>query len=213
MADKYEKYRQAGLGSRMGFGKRPAIVVVDLNKGCTYPDSPLPPLMDLSSVVLNTRRLIDEARRKKVPIIYLTLGSFRTDSQDVGLVQIKMPGLKIFTEGSKWSEIDERLEVRKEDFTVWKKRQSGFFGTDLLMILNGLGVDTVIITGCTTSGCVRATVFDASSYNFHTILPRECVGDRTDDIHEANLFDMDSKNADVIPLEEVLSHIRNMERV
>ena len=83
-------------------------------------------------------------------------------------------------------------------------------GTNLLMILNRLRVDTVIITGCTTSGCVRATVFDASSYDFHTIIPKECVGDRSEDIHEANLFDMNSKNADVIPIEEVVSFIRNM---
>jgi nicotinamidase-related amidase len=211
MGGKYEKYKQAGLGSRMGFGKKPAIVVVDLNKGCTDPDSPLPPLMDLSSVVANTRRLIDESRQKAIPIIYLTLGPFRADSEDVGLVKVKMPGLKIFTEGSMWSEIDEGLEVRTDDFVVWKKRQSGFFGTDLLMILNGLRVDTVIITGCTTSGCVRATVFDASSHNFHTIIPKECVEDRTDDINEANLFDMNSKNADVLPLEEVITFIRNMD--
>jgi nicotinamidase-related amidase len=208
--DKYEKYQKAGLGSRMGFGQRPAIVVVDLNKGCTYKDSPLPPLMDLTPVVENTRRLIDEARTKKIPIIYLTLGPFRSDSYDVGILEVKMPGLKIFTEGSKWCEIHERLEVRKEDFVVWKKRQSGFFGTNLIMILTRLRIDTLIITGCTTSGCVRATVFDASSYDFHTILPRECVGDRTDDIHEPNMFDMNSKNADVIPLEEVLQYVRNI---
>jgi maleamate amidohydrolase len=79
------------------------------------------------------------------------------------------------------------------------------------MLLNRLRVDTLIVTGCTTSGCFRATVFDASSYDYRTIVPLECVGDRTEDIHEANLFDMNSKNADVIPLSEVLSFIKNME--
>lgn len=210
MTDKYEKYKLAGLGTRIGFGKSPAILIIDLNKGCTHKDSPLPPLMDLDSVVENTRMLIDEARQKKIPIIYATLGPYRPDLLDAGWIQTKMPGLRIFIEGSKWSEIDERLELRSEDFIVWKKRQSAFFGTDLLPILHRLQVDTLIVTGCVTSGCIRATVIDASSYDFRTIIPQECLGDRTDDIHEASLFDMNSKNADVITLEEVVAHIRNI---
>ena len=211
MMDKYEKYKQAGLGSRVGFGKRPAIIVVDLNKGCTYKDSPLITLMDLDSVVENTRELIDVARVKKVPIIYVTMGPFRPDGSDTGMLGIKIPGIRFFSEGSKWCDIDERLEVREEDFVVWKKRQSAFFGTDLVMLLHRLQVDTLIVTGCVTSGCFRATVLDACSYDFRTIIPQECVGDRTDDIHEANLFDMNSKNADVIPVEDVVSFIKNME--
>lgn len=210
MSEKYELYKQAGFGVRVGFGQRPAILVVDLIKGCTYKDSPLPSQMDLDSVVENTRRLIDEARTKKIPIIYAVIGGYRSDLHDAGLLGVKLPGLRIFTEGSKWCEIDERLEVRKEDFIVWKKRQSAFFGTDLTMLLHRLRMDTLIATGCTTSGCFRATVFDACSYDYHTIIPLECVGDRTEDIHEPNLFDMNSKNADVIPLSEVLAFIRNM---
>jgi maleamate amidohydrolase len=211
MSDKYEKYRQAGLGSRVGFGQRPAVIVVDLNKGCTYKDSPLPTLMDLDHVVEDTRKLIHEARMKKIPIIYVTMGPYRPDLLDAGLLRVKVPGLRIFMEGSRWCEIDERLEVRPEDFIIWKKRQSAFFSTNLTVLLHTLRVDTLIVTGCVTSGCIRATVTDACSYDFHTIIPRECVGDRTEDIHQANLFDMNSKNADVIPLEEVLSFIRNMQ--
>lgn len=211
MSDKYDKYKEAGLGSRIGFGLRLAILVVDLNKGCTYKDSPLPTLMNLDPVVDNTRKLIDAAREKKISIIYVTMGPYRPDLYDIGYLGVKVPGLRIFTGGSKWCEINERLDVRSEDFIVWKKRQSAFFGTDLTMLLHKLRVDTVIVTGCVTGGCVRATVTDSCSYDFRTIIPMECVGDRTNDIHEANLFDMNSKNADVISLQEVLSFIGNME--
>lgn len=203
MNDKERKYRKAGLGRRIGFGERPAIVVVDLNKGCCDPDSPLPPLMDLSDVVERTRRLIDIGRKSGTSVIYTTLGPYRDDLQDVGWLAHKVPGLAIFTAGSVWAEIHEDLEVRAEDLVIWKKWQSSFFGTDLCSILISKCIDTVIVTGCVTSGCIRATVVDSCSYGFRTIVPKECVGDRTPDIHEANLFDMSAKNADVIPVAEV----------
>lgn len=208
MDEKHRKYQIAGLGRRVGFGERPAILVVDLNKGCTDPDSPLPPLMDLSAVVAGTRRLIDLGRQSATPILYTTLGPYREDLQDLGPLGIKVPGLKIFTAGSPWARVDERLEVRPEDFVIWKKWQSSFFGTDLLSILVHRRVDTLIVTGCVTSGCVRATVVDACSHGFRTIIPRECVGDRTEDVHEANLFDMAHKNADVIPAADVEAYLR-----
>jgi nicotinamidase-related amidase len=167
--------------------------------------------MDLDPVVLNTRKLIDEARGKKIPIIYVTIGPYRPDGSDAGILGIKIPRLgTTFSAGSKWCEIDERLEVRPEDFIIWKKRQSSFFGTDLVMLLHRLKVDGLIVTGCVTSGCLRATVLDACSYDFPTTIPRECVGDRTEDIHQANLFDMNAKNADVISLAEVISLIKSM---
>lgn len=203
MEDKHAKYREAGLGRRIGFGENPAILVVDFNKGCTYPDSPLPPLMNLDEEIAATRRLIDLARRSGCFVIYTTLGPYREDLQDVGPLGYKVPGLRIFTAGSKWAEIDERLEVRNEDYIVWKKWQSSFYGTDLASILVHRKIDTLIVTGCVTSGCVRATVVDACTHGFRVTIPRQCVGDRTTDIHEANLFDMNAKNADVIDVDEV----------
>jgi maleamate amidohydrolase len=208
MDDKYVKYQQAGLGRRIGFGERPAILVVDFNKGCLAKDSPLPPLMDLDDQVACTRRLIDLARPTGALIIYTTLGPYREDMQDVGPLGFKVPGLRIFTAGSTWAEIDERLEVRPEDYTIWKKWQSSFHGTDLAAILVHRQIDTLVVTGCVTSGCVRATVVDACTHGFRVIIPRECVGDRTSDIHEANLFDMNAKNADVMTVAEVESFFR-----
>lgn len=205
--DGVELYRRAGIGSRVGFGSRPAVLVVDLIRGCTQKDSPLPPLMDLDSVVENSRELLRVARAKGMPIVFTTLGPYRSDMKDVGPIAIKMPGLKIFAQGSPWSEVDPRLGMRSGDFLIWKKWQSAFFGTDLQPVLTGLGVDTLIVVGCTTSGCIRATVTDAASHGFRVILPRECIGDRTEQIHEANLFDLNAKNADVVRLADVLNHL------
>jgi|RhiMethySRZTD1v2_1073278.scaffolds.fasta_scaffold09608_2 nicotinamidase-related amidase len=209
MDEKNRKYQQAGLGRRVGFGERPAIVVVDFNKGCTHPESPLPPLMNLDREIAATRQLIDLSRGSDVLIVYTTLGPYREDLQDIGPLGHKVPGLRIFTAGSKWAEIDERLEVCPQDYVVWKKWQSSFFGTDLLSILVHQRIDTVIVTGCVTSGCVRATVVDACTHGFRVIVPRDCVGDRTAEIHEANLFDMNAKNADVISVSEVEAWFRN----
>jgi maleamate amidohydrolase len=100
--------------------------------------------------------------------------------------------------------------MRPDEFLIWKKWQSAFFGTDLRSILTGLGVDTLVVTGCVTSGCVRATATDAASHGFRVILPRECIGDRTAQIHEANLFDLNAKNGDVVPLAEVLAYLERL---
>ena len=131
-------------------------------------------------------------------MIYTTLGPYREDMQDAGPLGFKVPGLRIFGAGSKWAEIDDRLEVRAEDYLIWKKWQSAFYGTDLASILVHRRIDTLVVAGCVTSGCVRATVVDACTHGYRVIIPRECVGDRTPDIHEANLFDMNAKNADVV---------------
>jgi maleamate amidohydrolase len=204
-----QKYRQAGLGRRVGFGDRPAILVVDFNKGCTDPASPLPPLMNLEREIAATRSLIDLARPSGALVLYTTLGPYREDLQDIGPLGHKVPGLRIFTAGSKWAEIDDRLDVRPDDYVIWKKWQSSFFGTDLLSILVHRRIDTLIVTGCVTSGCVRATVVDACTHGFRVVIPRDCVGDRTVEIHEANLFDMNAKNADVMPLAEVEAWFRS----
>lgn len=208
MDEKHVKYQKAGLGRRIGFGERPAVVVVDFNKGCLAKDSPLPPLMDLDDQVARTRALIDLARASDTLVIYTTLGPYREDMQDVGPLGFKVPGLRIFTAGSPWAEIDERLEVRAEDYVIWKKWQSSFHGTDLSSILVHRQIDTLVVTGCVTSGCVRATVVDACTHGYRVVIPRECVGDRTAEINDANLFDMNAKNADVIPVAEVEAYFR-----
>lgn len=205
--DGADLYRSGGIGRRVGYGSEPAILVVDLIRGCTEQDSPLPPLMNLDSVVENTGKLLAAARERRVPVLFTTLGPYRPDLRDVGPIAVKMPGLHIFTEGSPWAEVDARLEMRPGEFLIRKKWQSAFFGTDLHPILTGLGIDTLIVTGCVTSGCIRATVTDAASSGYRVIMPQECIGERTAAIHHANLFDLNAKNGDVVRLDEVLAHL------
>lgn len=200
-------YREAEIGSRVGFGNKPAILVVDLVRGCTEKESPLPAVTDIDPVVDKTRELLRVARQIGIPIVFTTLGPYREDMVEVGPIAIKMPRLRIFTEDSPWSQVDPRLEMRPNEILIWKKWQSAFFQTDLQLLLTGLGVDTLIIVGCTTSGCLRATVTDGASYGFRVVLPQECIGDRTREVHEANLFDLDAKNADVLELRDVLKEL------
>ena len=116
-----------------------------------------------------------------------------------------MPGLRELVEGSRWCEIDERVRPEPDEPVFRKRAASGFFGTPLAPFLAAGGCDTLVVTGCVTSGCVRATAIDAVSHGYRTIVPRECVGDRAQGPHEWNLFDIDSKYADVEPLEGVLA--------
>jgi maleamate amidohydrolase len=194
-------YSQSGIGSRVGFGVRPALVVVDLQNGFTDPACPVGG--DLSEVVEATALLLEVARSRDVPVAYTAVG-FHTSRSDGAAWLRKMPGLGALVEGTRWCEIDPRVRPR-EDEPVWVKRaSSAFFSTPLQTFLVGNGVDTLLVAGCVTSGCVRATVVDAVSYGYRVIVPEECVGDRAEGPHEWNLFDIDAKYADVEPLEWVL---------
>ncbi|MFQ5998654.1 MAG: isochorismatase family protein [Candidatus Bathyarchaeia archaeon] len=209
IAEALEKYRKAGIGiGKVGFGKRPAILNVDIQYAFTSADCPLGGGVD--SMVENTKKLIDEARKKKIPILY-TLVAYRDDGVDTGVFGEKVPTLGQWCRsGTKWVQIDERVKPEKEDFVITKKMPSAFFGTDLFHLLTYLRVDTVIVTGDSTSGCVRASVIDSMSHGFRTIIPEECVGDRAAGPHKANLFDMGTKYADVIRLQDVLDYLRGM---
>lgn len=197
-------YEQSGIGGRAGFGERPAVLVVDFQKGFTNPDSPVG--SDLSDQIGATASLLEAARVRSLPIAYTAVG-FDPGLRDGATWLRKMPGLSVLVDGSKWCEIDERVAPAPGD-PVWVKRaSSAFFGTPLIPFLTAAQVDTLIVTGCVTSGCVRATTIDAVSWGYRTIVPRECVGDRAQGPHDWNLFDIDSKYADVISLDEVLGHL------
>ncbi len=118
-----------------------------------------------------------------------------------------MPALGELQVGGRWVEIDPRLEARDDEAVVLKKGASGFFGTNLAAILVTQGVDSVILCGATTSGCIRATAIDLLQNGWPTLVPRECVGDRAQAPHEANLFDIQAKYADVVSLEEALEYV------
>ena len=141
--------------------------------------------------------------------MFTTIG-FEPHGNDAALWFQKIPLLAELEVGGKWVEIDPRLGLREDETVVLKKGASGFFGTNLASILVTQRADTVILCGATTSGCVRATAIDLLQYGWPAIVPRECVGDRARAPHEANLFDINAKYADVVSLAEVLQYLENL---
>ncbi len=200
-------YERAGLGQSVTLGSRPAVLVVDFSCGFTDPACTLG--SDLSQEVEATRRLLDAARDKGLPIVYTTIG-FEPSLKDGALWLQKVPALGDLQIGGRWVEIDPRLDPQPDEPVVLKKGASAFFGTNLASILIAQGVDSVILCGATTSGCIRATAIDLLQYGFPTIVPRECVGDRAQAPHEANLFDIQAKYADVVPLEDALAYVASV---
>jgi maleamate amidohydrolase len=197
-------YASRGIGRRVGFGSRPALLVVDFSIGFTDPASPLGASCDPE--IAATRRLLDAAREAGLPIHHTTV-AYAPGGRDGGPFLDKMPALRELLEGSRSAELDPRLGRRPEEPLWTKKGASAFFGTALAAALATAAVDTVIVAGCTTSGCIRASVVDACQHGFRTIVVREAVCDRAPGPHEANLFDMDAKYADVVALDEALAAI------
>lgn len=200
-------YDKAGITGRVGFGQKVALVVVDLSFGFTDPECTLG--ADMTKVVMQNRRLIEVARERALPIFFTTV-AYRGDMSDAGVWVEKFPSLDTLKEGSRDVELDDRLGRLPSEPLIVKKYPSAFFGTPLASDLIVRGVDTLIVTGATTSGCVRATVVDSLQYGFRTIIPEECVGDRADSPHQSNLFDMGTKYADVMPVNEVIEQIQVM---
>lgn len=201
-------YERAMLGHRLGFGRRPALLVVDMQVGFTQPEK-CPLAGELSGQVTAINQLIGEARTKRVRIIFTAVG-YESDSQDdAGIWPEKIPSLRLLKIGTELVNLDPRLNQRPEDVLIIKRYASCFFGTHLSSILTSRGIDTLIVTGCTTSGCIRATTIDAISHGFRPIVPIEAVGDRAQEPHENNLFDISSKYGDVVPLNEVLAYLKD----
>ncbi len=203
-------YESAGIGQSLRWGSRPALLVIDLSSGFTDPNFPLG--SDLGAEVAATRTLLDAARGKGLPIVFTTIG-FEPDGNDAELWFQKIPALAQLEIGGRWVEIDPRLGAQRHETVVLKKGASAFFGTNLASILITQKVDTVILCGATTSGCIRATAIDLLQYGFPAIVPRECVGDRARAPHEANLFDINAKYADVVSLAEALSYVEHLSAV
>jgi maleamate amidohydrolase len=198
----------AGFGDSSGFGIRPAIIVVDYINGFTDPASALG--SDLTSQLEATKTLLDHARGKNIPIAFTTV-IYEPHFRDGGYFIKKVPALKLLTADSKWINVDVRLERdEKSEPLIVKKFASSFFGTHLHSFLTSERVDTAIITGCTTSGCVRATAVDALQYGYRVVVPEECVGDRSMEAHKANLYDIQTKYGDVTSLEIVIDYINQL---
>jgi maleamate amidohydrolase len=200
-------YAQAGLGASVTLGSRPCVLVIDFSCGFTDPACALG--SDLTSQVEATKRLLDAARAKELPVVFTTIG-FDESLKDGGLWMQKVPSLAALQMGGQWVEIDPRLERRDDETVIVKKGASGFFGTNLASVLVSQQVDSVILCGATTSGCVRATAIDLLQYGWPTLVPRECVGDRAQAPHDANLFDIQAKYADVVSVEDALAYLERV---
>lgn len=197
-------YSRAGFGARVERGPRPALVVVDLSRGFT--EAAFPTGSDLSSEVGAAKSLVDAARAGGCPIVFTTIAYDPGDEERLAWLR-KAPGLAVLAAGSELVEIDPRLEPAGGEPVLTKKGASAFFGTDLADDLHRRGVDTVVICGATTSGCVRASVVDSVQHGFPTLVVREAVGDRARAPHDANLFDIDAKYGDVIVLDDAVAYL------
>jgi maleamate amidohydrolase len=202
-----EVYERAGFGAAVRRGERPAIVVVDLTNGFTDPSEPTG--ADLSAVVAATGELVEAGRAAGVPVMFTTIAYTAAEAGGDAVTWLtKAPGMRALREGTPVVAIDDRLPVEPGDHLITKKGASAFFGTGLAALLAGMRVDTVLICGATTSGCVRASVVDAVQSGFPVLVPRQCVGDRAHGPHEANLFDIQAKYGDVIELADALDYVR-----
>jgi nicotinamidase-related amidase len=203
-----EFFRQRGFGLKIGFGERPALLVVDMLKGFTDPDMPLG--SNLDAQIEAQEPLLAAAHERHIPVIFSTVMYHEADVRDAGIWALKQRGALTLTADSEAVKIDPRLDRRPDDSLLMKRYASCFFGTDLVPRLTSRQIDTLIITGCTTSGCVRATAVDAVQNGFRPMVVREAVGDRSLAAHEQSLFDLNAKYADVVSLDETLHYLRTV---
>jgi maleamate amidohydrolase len=200
--------RFEGFHGRGGLGTRPALLVVDMSVGFTDPQSPL--VCDLDDVVVAIEQLLRVSRAAGFPVVYTTVAYDEGGKQAAAAFIDKVPALLTLEAGTGWVEIDPRIAPRPGEPVLTKLFASAFFGTTLASLLVGAGCDSVIVTGASTSGCVRATVVDALQHGYRPLVPREAVGDRNPRAHDASLYDIDAKYGDVISLDEVIDYLEEL---
>lgn len=200
-------YKLAGFGAPVPRGIRPAIIVVDFSYGFTDPQYPT--AADMTAQITATRRLTDLARAKGFPVIFTTIAYHPGEVEKLPWLR-KATGMSALLEGSRLVEIDAATGIQPGDPIIVKKGASAFFGSTLAALLTGARVDTLIITGATTSGCVRASVVDAVQSGFNVLVPADCCGDRAQAPHDANLYDIGQKYADVTESMELISWIKGL---
>jgi maleamate amidohydrolase len=189
-----------------GLGKRPALLIVDLINSFTDPACPLG--SETGDVVRANQKLLSAFREKQLPVVFTTV--VYHDEVQARVFRNRVPALNILKPGTHGVEVDSRLKPRDDEPVIEKQWASGFFKTHLDEYLQKQGVDSLVITGVTTSGCVRATAVDGLQYDYKVVVPKEAVGDRNEDAHRANLFDLNAKYADVLDLESVLKMIGDL---
>jgi maleamate amidohydrolase len=204
--DLLENYRRA-YDNRVGFGQRPALILIDFCEGYFDPGCDL--FADVGDALASALRVREAARSAGMPVI-LTNVSYHPSAIDGGRFFEKAAPLRYFVAGNPMAAFAQGLEPRAEELVITKQYPSAFFGTSLASTLTALGVDSVLLTGLTTSGCVRASCVDAMSHGFRTAVVAEACGDRHQAPHDANLFDMNAKYADVVGEEEAIRFLHGL---
>lgn len=200
--DKHTIYRHQGLGGTSGIGRKCALILVDFVNGFVDVDQLGGP--HIQAAADQTVALLAYFRAQGLPIVH-TRVVFSSDGADVNIFALRVPPLQKLTEEANASQIVSQLEPLGGEWVIRKQSASAFFETGLAGWLLQRGVDTAVITGCTTSGCVRASVVDAMQHNLRTLVISDCVGDRALEPHAANLFDMQQKYADVMTRDEFIT--------
>ena len=203
MEELRQRFLELGWGTRGGFGQRPALLVIDLALLWTRPGRP-PMGSQIDSVVEGACELLEVARQVEIPIIFTTYDCDPADPpvpHDRKCISSNRP------ENESMFELDARLQRRPNERILCKKYASAFKATNLLDMLTTLGVDTLIVTGVSTSHCVYATCRDAA-HTFRVVVPRQAVGERCELLHEVNMLDIDIDLGDVMEVEEVIEHLR-----
>lgn len=195
-------YEAAGFGGRLPFGKKPALLVIDVVIAYLEKDSPL--YAGVEDARDSNIRLVEAARKAGVPVIFTNV-VYKAAGADGGIFYRKVPALKAFLEGSPLGAFPAGLEPRADELVVSKQYPSAFFGTSIPATLRAMGVDTVVMGGFSTSGCVRASALDAMQHGFIPYVVREACGDRDPRPHEASLFDLQAKYAEVVSEAEAIA--------
>lgn len=195
-------------GHRVGYGKHPVLLVIDFAKAYTEKESPLY-ASGVPSAVAETVGLLASAREHGIPVVHTSIVHSTADFVDGGAWLKKSPVVKTMRDKN-YSEFCTGVEPLHYELVIRKQYASAFFGTALASILTASRIDTIVMAGCSTSGCVRASAVDGVQHGFRVIVPHDCVGDRHPDPHNANLFDIDSKYGDVVEKADVIAYFENI---
>ena len=198
-------YQRQNFGNEVGLGRKPALLIIDFQVG--FADPEVFGGGNVSDAIAATVPLLAEFRRLRLPVAY-SRAVFADDGSDAGVFGMKVPGLKRLTNDADISQVVPELAPEPGEYVVCKTGPSAFFGTSLTTWLMAQSVDSVVVTGATTSGCVRASVVDSISYSYRTVVVTDCCGDRALEPHEANLFDMGQKYADLLTADEAIAAVR-----
>lgn len=198
---------QGVWGQRIGFGQKAALLMIDFMRGYTTEGAPLfaPGVV---SAVAESVDLLATAREHGIAVVHTNIRYHPGHFADGGIWVKKAPVMKDMVEGNPLAAFCQEVLPQDDEVVISKQYASAFFGSSLASMLHSKGIDTVVLAGCSTSGCIRATAVDAVQHGFRTIVVRECVGDRHPAPHEANLFDIDSKYGDVVSKQEAIAHFK-----